>query len=88
VTLAYLKGKDAESSAGACEQQQPSTLRIKRRNIVTGVFWLARPESPVLVLEGQFPVCQVSGGSEFTPPAAPLAIYAGCKRIAHLKPRA
>jgi integrase len=28
VTLAYLKGKDAESRAGTCQQQQPGVVRI------------------------------------------------------------
>jgi len=42
VTLAYLKGKDAESrSAGTCQQQQPGAIRIKATNITAGDWWPA-----------------------------------------------
>ena len=47
VTLAYVKGKDAESEEVQehTKQQQPGALRIKSKKITREDFWLAKPRS-------------------------------------------
>ncbi len=43
VTLAYLKGKDAESEAGACEQQQLGAVWLRPKSRTAGDREPTRP---------------------------------------------
>jgi hypothetical protein len=76
VTLAYLKGRDAESEdAGTCEpaeQEQPGAVRITTKAIITGDFWLSKPRSPVLAFGPLVSELSRSGNSDLLDHAAPI----------------